>query len=383
MDLDLLKNLNEIASTTIREESAFSDLEAAWPERSLRALQAAGFGGLTVPKQYGGLGGGLLEMVRASEIIGRECASAGMCFGMHCVASAVIAAKATNDQAERFLVPIAKGEHITTLALSEPGTGAHFYIPEATMRQFDNDTFAVDGEKSFITNGGRADSYVVSTVMHDSDAPMGEFSLVVLSDNKNLEWQAPWRGFGMRGNSSTALKLHDVRVPSKNLLGAQGDQLWYVFEVVAPYFLMAMAGTYLGIAEAALNEAIAHLRERSYSHNGTNLAGLSTLQHKLGTIWSRLEATRRLVYHAAELGDIKDRQALTAILSSKAEVADAATAAVNDVMTLMGGRAYGENDKMSRLLRDVRGAHVMSPTTDLLRIWTGRSLLDLPLLAES
>lgn len=374
--------IREVAQGIVREESAEVDREARWPLRSLRGLQDAGVGGLTAPKQWGGLGGGLMSLVQASEALGYECGSAAMCYGMHCVATAVIASKATSEQVEKFLIPIAEGRHLTTLSLSEPGSGSHFYIPEMKMQR-SGEFFELDGKKSFVTNGSFADSYVVSTVEGRESAAVGEFSmLIVPKETPGVVWEKPWDGFGMRGNASAAAVFERVRVPLGNLLGQTGDQIWYVFEVVAPFFLAAMAGTYLGIANAALDEAIAHVKARGFSHSGTQLSGVAVLQHRIGLLWSRVESARQIAYHAAKLGDAQDPSALAAILSAKAEVGDCATLVTNEVMTLMGGRGYAESGKVARLLRDARGAHVMSPTTDLLRTWTGRALLGLPLLSE-
>jgi alkylation response protein AidB-like acyl-CoA dehydrogenase len=97
-------------------------------------------------------------------------------------------------------------------------------------------------------------------------------------------------------------------------------------------------------------------------------------------MWARVERTRRLIYHAAAEAEIGAPEALLGLASAKAEVAEAAEATVNDALTLAGGIGYGEHSSLHRLLRDARAAHVMSPVTDLLRVWTGRALLDEPLL---
>jgi alkylation response protein AidB-like acyl-CoA dehydrogenase len=374
--------VQEIAQDIAKGLAEKTDREAIWPEQAVRAIQAAGLGGLTVPVRYGGLGGGLLSMAEVSEILARECSSTATCFGMHCVAAAVISAKATPEQVERFLTPICEGRHLTTLALSEPGTGAHFYIPQATIKA-NGEHYEINGTKSFVTNSVFADSCVISVVAAEHNAPIGEFSLIIMpSKTEGISWKGPWRGLGMRGNASADATISSAYIPKANLLGQKGDQIWYVFEVVTPFFLMAMAGTYLGIADAAITEAIAHIKERSYSHSGQSLANVSIIQHKLGTLWSRVEGVRQLLYHSARLGDAGDARALPAIFSAKAEAGDCVTKVTNEVMSLMGGRGYAENGKIARLLRDGRAAHVMAPTTDILRTWTGRALLGEPLLSE-
>jgi alkylation response protein AidB-like acyl-CoA dehydrogenase len=379
----ILTRAQEVAHDVVATHAVQVDAQAQWPEASLRALQAAGLGGLVIPQMAGGLGGGMLTLVQVCEILGQHCSSTALCFGMHCVGSAVIAAKATGDQRERYLLPISQGQHLTTLVLSEPGTGSHFYLPQTQLAHESPSQFRVTGNKTFVTSGGHADSYVISTVAADPYAPPGQFSCVIVpGDTPGLRWGEPWRGLGMRGNSSRTLSLDHVPVPRSNLLGNEGDEIWYIFAVVAPYFLMAMAGTYLGIAQAALDEARHHLTSRIYSHTGGSLAQEPILQHRFGTLWAQVERTRQLIYMAAQKGDQGDPQALPSLTSAKAEVAECAVQVVNDAMTLMGGITYREGGRMERLLRDARAAHVMSPTTDILRLWTGRAVLEQPLLAD-
>jgi alkylation response protein AidB-like acyl-CoA dehydrogenase len=195
-----------------------------------------------------------------------------------------------------------------------------------------------------------------------------------------MEWLQPWRGFGMHGNSSRGLRLQDAPVPRSQLLGEEGDQVWYVFEVVAPFFLMAMAGAYLGIAQAALDAAGEHLRSRKFSHSGEALRDFETLQTRYAEMWINVEKTRSLVYEAGRRGDMGDPEALPFILACKADAGDTAVKLANDAMTICGGMAYGENSRVSQMLRDARASHVMSPTTDILKVWAGRALLGLPLL---
>jgi isovaleryl-CoA dehydrogenase len=239
----------------------------------------------------------------------------------------------------------------------------------------------LDGEKSFVTSGGHADSYVFSAIPPGAELDPGAFTcLAVDGGTPGLNWCDPWHGFGMRGNSSRAVLMEGVRVPHENLLGQEGDQIWYVFEIVAPYFLIAMAGVYLGTARAALEAAIAHLESRRHSHTGDTLSDIPVLWHEIAEAWTEVEATRQLVRHAARLFDSGTEGAQLALFAAKARVAKTATGVTETAMILMGGRGYSENSAIARLHRDARAANVMSPTTHLLQTWLGRSLLDLPML---
>lgn len=380
--LKLKEAAEQVAENDIAPLAEQVDRDCIWPAHSMKALAAAGLLGLQVPETLGGHGQGLLALSILTETIGKVCPSSALCFGMHCVGTAVIAAKATSYQAEHYLCRIAQGKHITSLALSESGTGANFYLSETSLTP-EGEHFLVNGAKQFVTNGGHADSYVVSAVSAPSgqSAEGGDFScLIVDRDTPGTEWLAPWEGFGMRGNSSRGLRFHDARISKKNLLGEEGDQVWYVFEVVAPYFLMAMAGTYLGIAQSALDAAGEHLRSRRYTHSGETLRHIDSLQMRYANMWISVEKTRGILREAAQMGDQGDPEALPFILACKADAAETAISAANEAMTICGGVAYRENSRVSQMLRDARAGHVMAPTTEMLKNWVGRALLGLPLL---
>ncbi|HYE54235.1 MAG TPA: acyl-CoA dehydrogenase family protein [Chitinophagaceae bacterium] len=380
---DLIQKATEIAKGVIRKESAIADKEGIWVSESMAALKESRLTALTVPINCGGHGQGLYALARVCEELGKGYASAGLCFGMHCVGTAVIAAKATEWQKKNYLEPIAGGTHLTTLALSEPGTGAHFYIPQTSLLPLSANEYLINGSKTFVTNGGHVDSYVLSTVAAADEARADEFSCIVLNkDTEGIQWGQEWDGLGMRGNASRSLKLTNVRITDQHILGEKGEQIWYVFNVVAPYFLTAMSGTYLGIAQRALEEAQATVSKRVYAHNGTALAQVSNIQHRLGMLWANVERTRQLIYHAALLGDKGDEAAVLSLLAAKAEVASCAVDTANEALTLAGGIGYQHNGLLGMLMRDARAAHVMAPTTDILYTWIGRALLDQPLLSD-
>ena len=378
--LELRAQVEQLTETQIAPKASQVDEECLWPEHSLKALASAGLLGLHVPESLEGQGQGLLALSLLTEVIGKACPSSALCFGMHCVGTAVIASKATPFQQQKYLRPIAQGKHITTLALSEAGSGIHLYLPETHLAE-DDGHFIVNGVKQFITNGSYADSYVLSTVATGIDTEIGDFSCLILDrETPGMEWLAPWKGFGMRGNSSRGLALNNVRVSKEQLLGEEGDQVWYVFEVVTPYFLTAMASTYLGIAQSALEAAEQHLKNRRHSYFEEPLANVGTLQNLYGEMWLAVVKTRSLLRKAASLADRGDPDALPYLLASKADAGETAVKVTNDAMTICGGRAYQENSRVAQMLRDARASHVMSPTTDLLRNWLGKSLLGLPLL---
>lgn len=380
----VLKTTEEISRTIIAKNSVDNDKYAQWPEEGIRALQQAGLGGLTVPLEYGGLGHGTETLAKVCEIIGQYCASTSVCFGMHCVGSAVIASKVTDFQQENYLTPICEGRHLTTLSLSESGSGSHFYLPRTKMISTGDGSFIIDGEKSFATNGGRADSYVVSAVTEDTHRPIGRFNCIIVpGNNDGLEWGPEWAGLGLRANSSRNLSLNKVKVSEGHILGNEGDQIWYIFSVITPYFLTAIAGAYLGLGRAVIDEVRTHIMNRTFAFNGKTIASSSITQHQMGSLWAKYARMRALLYWATQCYDKGFDNNQLDLFSAKAEIADTVIDIVNQGMTLCGGSAYREDSSLNRMMRDARAAHIMSPTTDMLRVWTGRAILDQPLLTDT
>jgi alkylation response protein AidB-like acyl-CoA dehydrogenase len=377
---DALAEAKRIATTVLAPNAAHWDQAGLWPVEGLDALRAAGLGGLVVHRDRGGLGLGMPTLLAICETLARADASTALCFGMHCVAAAVLDAKPTPWLIDAVLRPIVEGRHLTTLALSEAGTGSHFYLPQARLAH-DGDDYRLTGEKCFVTNGGHCDSYVVSAVDGSDDAPPGHFSMLLLDGaSPGVTWGPPWQGWGMRGNAARTMTLDAVSIARDRRLGEEGDQIWFVFHVVAPYFLVAMAGTYLGVAVQAVELTREKLTSRRYQHSGQTLSELPVLQHRMGTIWAQLQRTRQLCSWAAREADHGGPDALVALCAAKAEVAHMVVDVVNECMTLSGGAAYRDGSALERLLRDARAAHIMSPTTDLLYTWAGRALLGEPLL---
>lgn len=370
----------QIAAEVLAPNAEAVDDGARWPAEGMRALADSGLLALHLPKHLGGHDLGTVALAAVTEELGKACSSTAMCFGMHSVAAKVLACRATPDQEERYLRPIAEGRHISSLALSEPGTGTFFFLPRVQMRD-GGDVFIMDGEKSFVTSGGHADSYVISAVPPGAEIDPGAFTcLAVDAGTPGLEWQAPWNGFGMRGNSSRNVRLTGARVPKANLLGAEGDQIWYVFEVVAPYFVIAMSSVYVGIAQAALDHAIENLKTRRHVHTGETLSDAPLLWADVANAWIEIEATRQLVHHAARQVDAGDPAAPLSLFAAKAKVGKTVNEVTEIALRLSGGRGYSDTGRVSRLHRDARAASIMAPTTHLLQTWLGRSLLGLPLL---
>jgi len=364
----------DIATDIVRPNAETVDRKRRYPKEGLAALGKAGLMGVLVPQAAGGLGGSLGDLAQVCEQLGWACASTAMCFLMHACGTAVIGAKATSDQTAAWLTPAAKGKAIATLAFSERGTGAHFYAPEISATTKDG-SFVLSGRKSFVTSGGHASLYPV--LVNASGEP-GLDVIVVTPDLEGVGFEGSWDGIGMAGNSSIAMTLDDVRVPRANIVGAEGDGQSLVFDVVAPTFLIGLAGVNVGIAQAALEETVEHAKSRRYP-TGQTLAEVQAIQMGLADMSIAVESARRLLQEAARAADAGEDAALPLVMQAKIAATEAAAAVTERAMRIGGGQAYSRSLPLERHWRDARAGAVMAPTNDVLREWLGKILTGLPL----
>lgn len=358
----------------LKATAAEIDRQRRFPADHLDALAGAGLTGLLVPKELGGMGGDLTSLALACEAIGWASGSTGLCFLMHLCGTAVIAAKATPEQAERWLRPAARGQALATLAFSERATGAHFYTPEMTAERR-NGRFLLSGRKSFVTSGGHAHLY---PVLVNGPAGSGLDVLVVTAGTPGVAFEGEWEGIGMAGNSSIEMLLDGVEVPEDALVGEEGDGQELVFNVVAPTFLIGLAALNVGIAEAALDDSVGHVKGRRHP-GGHSLAEVPAIQAHLAGMSIRTESARSLVLASAAAADAGDPAAVPLVMQAKIGATEAAVDVTGTAMQVCGGLAYSRRLPIERYWRDARAGSVMAPTNDVLKTWVGKLLTGLPL----
>ncbi|MGH2719958.1 MAG: acyl-CoA dehydrogenase family protein [Actinomycetota bacterium] len=349
------------------------DAKRAYPEDHLEALASAGLLGLLIPTEYGGKGADLTALALVSEAIGWAAGSTGLCYLMHLCGTAVIGAKASPEQAKKWLAPAAGGDLLATLAFSERATGAHFYMPEIKAEKA-NGGFVLNGKKSFVTSGGYADLY---PVLVNASGDPGLDILVVTADDPGVSFQGSWEGIGMTGNSSIQMVLDDVELPANRLLGSEGAGQELVFNVVAPNFLLGLAGLNVGIAQAALDATIDHVKTRKNA--GGVLAELPTVQTQIADMSLATEQARALVLGAAKSADSGDEAALPLVMQAKIAATEAVISVTGQAMEASGGLGYSRVVPMERYWRDGRAGSVMAPTNAVLKQWVGKLATGLPL----
>ena len=375
----LLAANQQVSSKVLGPAADAIDQNRLFPRENLKALGQAGLMGLLIPAEYGGAGAGLAEMSQAVETQAQYCSSTAMIMLMHYCGIAVIVAKGSEALKQQVLPAAARGEHLSTLAFSESGSGAHFYAPVSEVSKNGSGKH-LTASKSFVTSAGEADSYVVSARKAHAAGPLESDLYLVPKTAAGFIKRGRFEGLGLCGNASAPMSLDSVRLDDAALLGPEGTGFQTMMEVALPHFQIGAASVSVGIATAAFQAASAHVTARKYEHaGGAALATIPRIQFLAAEMAIELAAARAYLKETIRKATTGDPTAMLDVLGVKAKCAEAATAVLSRAMTLAGGWAFGRRGGLERMFRDAQAAGVMAPTSDVLKDFIGKACLGLPL----
>jgi alkylation response protein AidB-like acyl-CoA dehydrogenase len=372
----VVQEARAISELKIAPHATHVDEAESFPVDGLGALARAGFLGLTIPKRYGGMGQSLRVACAVLDEIGQRCASTGMIFKMHLCGVACYAARP--DRAEEQLRAAAEGQHLSTLAWSESGSGSDFWMPISREIR-ENGNIRISAKKSFVTSAGHADGYIVSTGWSERSAPTESMLYMVLKGDAGLSVAGRWRGLGLRGNASAPMGLKDVSLAPERALSEAGRGLDMMLGTVLPVFQLANASISVGIAEAAVGITQKHLTTKRREHVGETLAGQPHQRARLARM--RIETDRARAHLVTTL-DAIERASVTAqlmVLEAKSSANETAVTVTDLAMRACGGSAFRRDLGLERLFRDARAPIVMAPTTDQAHEFIGRALCGMEL----
>jgi alkylation response protein AidB-like acyl-CoA dehydrogenase len=375
----LLAANEKLSQETLRANADRIDQSRQFPRENLAALGKSGVLGLVVPKQFGGAGAGLAEMSQVIDTQAQNCASTAMVTLMHFCATAVIATRASDEVRQQLLPAISRGEHLSTLAFSEAGSGGHFYAPVSEVRQSGSQK-TLSAQKSFVTSAGEADSYVVSARKTGAAGPTESNLYLIPKAAAGFTAQGRFEGLGLAGNASAPMTLADVTIDDKTRLGPEGTGFQTMLELVLPHFQIGVASVSAGIATAAFQAITARVGARKYQHaGGASLASIPRVQFLVAEMAIELDSMRAYLSETIRRAAAGDPAAMLYVLGVKVKAADACLNIVSRAMTLGGGWAFGRRGGLERMFRDAQAAAVMAPASDVLKDFVGRACLGLPL----
>ncbi|GGV25571.1 acyl-CoA dehydrogenase family protein [Streptomyces spectabilis] len=336
----------------------------------VRKLGDVGFLGLTIDEEYGGSGGDHLAYCLVTEELGRGDSSVrGIVSVSLGLVAKSIAAWGDEEQKRRWLPALTSGAALGCFGLTEPGTGSDAgSLTTKAVR--DGDAYVVNGAKMFITNGTWADVVLLFARTNDAPGHKGVSAFLVPTDTPGLTRRAVHGKLGLRGQATAELVLEDVRVPADALLGPEGKGFSVAMAALAKGRMSVAAGC-VGIAQAALDAAVAYATEREQF--GRSIAHHQLVQELLSDIAVDVDAARLLTWRVA---DLVDRGLPFATESSKAKLfaSEAAVRAANQALQVFGGYGYIDEYPVGKLVRDARVMTLYEGTSQIQKLVIGRAL---------
>ncbi len=382
MDFTLSKE-HEMARTLFRE---FAEKEVkplaqevdeteVFPRGTVEKMAKYGFLGIPVPKEYGGQGCDPLTYAMCVEELSKVCGTTGVIVSAHtslCIDP--IMTYGTEEQKQKYVVPLAKGEKLGAFGLTEPGAGTDAQ-GQQTKAVLDGDEWVLNGSKCFITNGREADVYIVIAVtgkVEKRGRIQKEISaFIVEKGTPGFSFGTKENKMGIRGSSTYELIFTDCRIPKGNLLGQKGKGF-----AIAMHTLdggrIGIAAQALGIAEGALETTIAYVKERKQF--GRSIAQFQNTQFQLADMATKVEAAQLLVYKAAMA---KATQKVYSVEAAKAKLyaAEVAMEVTTKCVQLHGGYGYIREYDVERMMRDAKITEIYEGTSEVQRMVISGALL--------
>ena len=368
----------DFAEKEVKPLAVEVDEKEEFPRETVEKMQKYGFMGIAIPKEYGGQGCDPLTYVMCVEELAKVCGTTSVIVSAHSsLCCDPIMTFGTEEQKQKYLVPLAKGEKLGAFGLTEPGAGTDAQgVQTRAVLSEDGKEWILNGSKCFITNGKEADIYIIiayTDVIADAKGrKKKKFSaFIVEKGTPGFTFGTKENKMGIRGSSTYELIFQDVHIPAENLLGQRGKGF-----PIAMHTLdggrIGIAAQALGLAEGAFDRTVAYVKERKQF--GRALAQFQNTQFQLANLATEIEAAQLLVYKAAEAKATKDRYSVEAA-KAKLFAAETAMDVTTKCVQLMGGYGYIREYEVERMMRDAKITEIYEGTSEVQRMVISGALL--------
>ena len=358
----------EFAEKEVKPLAQEVDETETFPRGTVEKMAKAGFLGIPVPKEYGGQGCDPLTYAMCVEELSKVCGTTGVIVSAHTsLCCDPIQTYGTEEQKQKYLIPLAKGEKLGAFGLTEPGAGTDAQ-GQQTKAVLDGDEWVLNGSKIFITNGKEADIYVifaVTGIIEKRGKKVKEISaFIVEKGTPGFTFGTKEKKMGIRGSATYELIFTDCRIPKENLLGAQGKGFGIAMHTLDGGRI-GIAAQALGIAEGALESTIAYVQERKQF--GRSIAAFQNTQFQLADMATKVEAAKMLVYKAAMAKATQKVYSLEAAMA-KLYAAEVAMEVTTKAVQLHGGYGYTREYDVERMMRDAKITDIYEGTSEVQRM---------------
>lgn len=367
----LRQMLREFAEKEVKPLAQEIDEQERFPEETVAKMAKLGMLGIYFPKEYGGEGGDVLGYVMAVEELSKVCGTTGVIVSSHTsLCGAPLYEFGTEEQKQKYLIPIAKGEKLGAFGLTEPNAGTDA-AGQQTIAVLDGDDYVLNGSKLFITNAGYADTYIITAMTDKSKGTRGISTFIVERDFEGFSIGKKEAKMGIRGSSTCELIFENCRVPKENLLGAEGKGFKIAMQTLDGGRI-GIAAQALGIAQGAIDATIEYVKERKQF--GRPISAFQNTQFQLAAMQTKVDAARLLVYRAADMKQRKEVYSVEAAMA-KLYASDVAVEVTNKAIQLHGGYGYMREYDVERMMRDAKITEIYEGTSEVQKMVISANML--------
>ena len=343
----LKKAAQQFAENTLEPTAAELDETHVFPVENFKQMARYGFTGIGVPKEYGGVGGGMTEEVIAVSEFAKKCMASAATLSIHLIAPQAIAKYGTEAQKQKYLPRLTKGGELGAFALTEPGT------------------------KCFISGGSRAGVLVVFALTNPAAGLKGMSAIIVEAGTPGFTVGKVENKMGLRGSETAELIFEDCRVPAENLLGQEGKGFKIAMQALDGARIGVGAQS-IGLAEGALELTVKYMHERVQF--GKPIATLQGLQWYVADMATKTEAAKWLTYYAAYLDDSGKPFGKEAAMC-KLNASENARFVTNLALQIHGGYGYMHDYPLERMYRDAKITEIYEGTSEIHKVVISRAVL--------
>ncbi len=367
----LIAAIREIALERVAPRAAEIDHTGEYPWDMKELLAQQDILAMPFPEEYGGLGSNELAVVMAIEELSRQCATTGLILAVQQLGAMPIMLAGSEEQKRKYLPPLASGEWLAAYGLTESGSGSDAAAMQ-TVAERRGDKYILNGSKRFITNGGLAQVNSIFAITDRSAGTRGISGFIVQKDFPGFSVGRIEDKMGIKGSQTAELMFNDCEVPVENLIGREGDG-FKIAMMTLDRTRIGIGAQALGIAQGALDLAIAYAKQRVQFKRP--IAANQGIQFMLADMATKVEASRLLVYNAAEMLDRGDPNFARYSSMAKMFASDSAMAVTSDAIQVLGGYGYMKEYPAERMLRDAKITQIYEGTNQIQRLVIARSLL--------
>jgi len=364
------KTIKEFAEEEVAPGVIERDRLKKFPLEVFQKLSKLGMMGLPFPEEYGGAGSDSISFAIVTEELSRACGSTGITYSAHIsLGGAPLYMFGTEEQKQKYLIPICTGESFGAFGLTEPNAGSDAGGTKTKAIEKDGE-YVINGNKCFITNASYAKYLAITAVTGQSEGKKDISAIIVPTDSPGLTVIDQYEKMGLHASNTTELVLQDVHVPMSQLLGKQGEG-FKQFLATLDGGRIGIGAMAVGIAQAAYEKALSYAKERKQF--GHSLTHFQAIQFKLADMAMKIELARNMVYKAAWLKD-KGRPFAKEAAMCKLYASEICMEIANQAVQIHGGYGYMKDYHVERYMRDGKLTEIGEGTSEIQRLVIARQI---------